>query len=242
MAKRKAQSAAGQRAGMPLARAKRLAEQTNKVSFGAPWVYTTVGLVAVAGLVGYGLIGGTTFAPATGANVASASVTPRALSTPAPAGTDAPAPTVAATEPQADMPAFAAADPVDPDIEAEAVAAAEPAATTPETEFVPVAAPGCIANIEEQLLALSSLAASGDPTEADQGALSSLVQSTLDCTDAQLKIAGSLELFGSGLADLRVQWDRTDWSLDLAMIDSAFWSENDQAVTANDARVEFVVR
>ncbi len=196
------------RAGLPLARAQRLAARTGSTSAGGPRAFLALGILSAGAIFAYG---------------AMRPVGPAAV----------PAVFVAAAD-AAGSAAGAAAS-------AAGERAAPAAALAPVEVAAPAAMPACISTIEAQLDVLRA-AAAGTGWSSQQQNVSKLVQDTLDCSDAKLQIDGSLELIGSGLADLRVRWDRADWTLNLAMIElSAAPAATDGGVADGQA-IEFVIR
>ncbi|MEM9973940.1 MAG: hypothetical protein AAF771_07135 [Pseudomonadota bacterium] len=249
-------TAAAQRAGVPLARAQRLAKATKSASFGTPWVYTAIGLLSAAGLAGYGVIAGSgatsrpagtvTTAELANEQVPNSSGALASLSDGAARGFSDLASETGAAVPSPGLNTIANVDAREVDTGSSTAPSSQLAPPAEvvrvSTVFEPVTGPSCIAEVERNILGLSNLMDVDEPLEEQKGALAALVQSTLDCQDARLQIAGSLELFGSGLADLRVHWDRSGWNLDLAMVDSTFGPSGAQSMKADDALVEFVVR
>lgn len=229
----------GRRAGVSLARAQRLAGKTNAADSTSPRIYVGLGVAAIAGLVGYGL-----YAP----NDASASLLSQtdtgfepqiAAPVPGPAAsasnvadlTDAPAPNAVRSP---DTEPFRTAS------LGETSNAPQPSALAPR-EIV-VAVPDCVRSIDERVEMLRSTASENDDWSEQQDNVTALVQATLDCSHAQLEIAGSLELLGTDLADLRIRWNRDDWNLDLAMIDSFSQSEAGPDPASDPSTIQFVIR
>ncbi|MEO1678364.1 MAG: hypothetical protein AAFU80_09420 [Pseudomonadota bacterium] len=105
-----------------------------------------------------------------------------------------------------------------------------------------MALPDCVQSIEDKVASLRSATSGDDAWAAQQGNVAALVQATLDCSHAQLEIAGSLELLGTDLADLRISWDREDWNLDLAMIDGLGQLEAGPDPASDATTIQFVIR
>jgi hypothetical protein len=120
-----------------------------------------------------------------------------------------------------------------------AVAADASVKAPPETAK---ASATCVDKIEEMLVNLRTSAETDESWSTQQEELTGLVQATLDCEGAGFRVAGSLELVGSGLADLKVHWDRNSKVLDLAMIDRVEGSAAKQPAQPDDKAIEFVIR
>lgn len=216
------------RAGMPLARAQRLAARTGGTSAATPRAYLALGILSVAAIIGLGAAQG--IPPAAGPADATPLPAPVA-GVPAPTE-EAPAPPaatiVAAADPASGL-VQVAADPAEGTVQAAAgpVVIAAPAATMA----------GCVGAIDGRVGLLRASAGTGWSAQRD-GVLE-LLQSALDCRDARLEIAGSLELLGSDLADLRVRWNAAERALNLAVVDRT--ATPPAAVAEGDA-IEFVIR
>jgi hypothetical protein len=226
------------RAGLSMARAERLVAKTQIRGTRSPQAFVALGLATVAGMTAYGVLSGTgldrgedvmVFATAeAGAVAPAASIVTTAtvpLETTVPTGR-------------------AVASAVDAEAVVQTSAAPEenPAAIVASADS-PTVSTGCIDQIEDLLVSLQSSATVADSWSTQQDGLTSLVQATLDCESAGFRVAGSLELLGSGLADLKVHWDRESKVLDLAMID-----RTDAPIAANDisstdaSSIEFLIR
>jgi hypothetical protein len=218
--RRDTDGAGGQRAGLSVARAQRLSAKTAAPEGQGGRVLAGLGFLAIAGLVGLGIL--FVNAPEAVTEVAAAEAAPTA---PEAIAAALPKPEPAAVE----MPV--------------AVAAAEPiAAAEAIPEPLPVAAAPCVQTIEALLASLGTAASKDERWSAHEGDLNQLVQATLDCEDAGFRVAGSLELVGSGLADLKVRWDRKEKILDLAMVDRPADASARPPVRLDEAGVEFVIR
>lgn len=224
----------GRRAGLPLARAQRLAAETERrAGKGRAGVYGAVGVLSVAGLVVFGLM-------SDASNDRSAAVTPSVASVAPPlvaeprqsASTAAVIPSESTPTPQVPVASSTARDTVS--------GAAEPMRLT----SVPVNAsnPACVQAVETRLSALYQVSDKGNEWAGLEEAIGNLVQAALDCDDAQLRITGSMELAGTDLADIRVAWEREDWLLDLEMVDFADRTAALPAAKINEERIEFVIR
>ena len=204
-------SAVGHRAGVPLARAHRLASQAEKTSKDRSWVLSFLGLATVGALVAYGIY-----------------------------GQSVPSASAAEVRPQAVQPVVAASAPDPAPDAAPEVTAAQIAPLAPVVE-ASASAPVCINTIQTKVEALQ-VSVMIDTDAAHQDAVAELLQSTLDCESATLRIEGSLELFGSGLAALRVRWDSDVQRLDLAMIDTSAAATDLPVPEAGTQTIEFVIR
>jgi hypothetical protein len=232
------------RAGMSMARAERLVARTQTRGSKSSQAFIAMGIAAVAGMTAYGVISGKmqqrneevmVFAAAEAASVA---VTP-APSTAVQGGTktavQSSAPIVGSE--QTDAPVAAGAS-------TETVAFATEPGTTAEavTAQSETASPGCVDKIEGLLVSMRSAATQDGSWASQQEGLTKLVQTTLDCESAGFRVAGSLELVGSGLADLKVHWDREGKVLDLAMIDRTSAPTVEVTPVSDDSSIEFVIR
>lgn len=219
----------GRRAGVSLARAQRLAGKTSTADSVAPRLYVGVGALAIVGLVGYGIYEGTQASAAPDSNLIAS------ISTGTPADVTAPIAGAASS-----APAYALVE------GAEAVvsptSAPVPDAPVAQPREIVAAVPGCVETIERKIDVIRSAAAGENDWNVQQENVTALVQATLDCSDAQLEIAGSLELLGTDLADLRIRWDREDWNLDLAMIDGADLPGEEAAADPEAKTIQFVIR
>lgn len=218
---------AGQRAGLPLARAQRLAVETRKgARKGSTGLLYGVALLGVSALVGFGLV--TEQASPPSSAVASQTTLPEQPLIASPVGSAIADSAVAATETaSARVPQL---EPV--------------AAVQPQTVSLPIDSnhPACVQSVETRLNTLHETTVTKAHWSTQQSALSDLVQSALDCNEARLKIRGSIELIGTNMADVSVRWDRNSWTLDLNMIDNI---EEQAALSApgiTDDAVEFVIR
>ncbi|MGL4237588.1 hypothetical protein [Tabrizicola sp.] len=220
------------RAGMPLARAERLAAKTETRSSASPRFYAALGFAAIAGLVGYGVV----------QNGHDAGMPELALAV---AKTDAAAP-AAAMSPEAPVSLATAASPIEAMPTTEASAAPSEAlpmvASAAEPSTAVAASASCLDTIEGLLASLQSAAATDGRWATQQDGLGKLVQATLDCEEADFRVAGSIELAGSGLADLKIRWDRESKVLDLAMIDSFAEPPTQEPASSDDQAIEFVIR
>lgn len=218
---------AGQRAGLPLARAQRLAVETKEAAHkGSAGLLYGVSLLGVSALVGFGLVTEQDSAPASVA--ANQTTLPEQPFIESPIGYAIADSAVGAAK-----------------IATASVSQLEPvAAVEPQTVFLPVDSshPACVQSVEARLNTLHKATLSEAHWSKQQSALSDLVQSALDCNEARLKIRGSIELIGTNMADVSVRWDRNSWTLDLNMIDNI---EEQAALTTpgiTDDAVEFVIR
>ena len=205
------------RAGLPLARAKRLAAETDRQARkGRVGVLYGFGLLGVAGLVGLGVMSSE---PATQANGSVA------------LATIAQAPAAAAAPSLPDALPVAAPDPTpEPD---QAVLTSIPVDPTQ---------PACVQAVETRLDALYQMSRAEADASGVEGAMQGLVQAALDCDKTQLRITGSMELIGTNLADIRVRWGRANRLLDLAMVEIADRQAERPVADIGDDLVEFVVR
>ncbi|MEO0918325.1 MAG: hypothetical protein AAFY31_15290 [Pseudomonadota bacterium] len=223
----KDRATAGQRAGLPLARAQRLTAETQKrARKGSAGLLYGVGILGVAGLVAFGV----------SSEQNSTSTQTAAIQTPLP-----------------EQPAIGAADATPPSVTsaqtAGVVQAAVPSseaalAASPTVTSLPidVSHPACVQSVETRLNTLHEMTANQTHWSQQQNALSDLVQAALDCNDTRLKIVGSIELIGTNMADVRVRWDRNNWTLDLNMIDNIEQQAALSATGITDDAVEFVIR
>lgn len=205
------------RAGLPLARAQRLAaEADSRARKGKANVLYGIGVLGVAALVGAGMM----------SREAGFETTANA-----------------SEQTRAEEPIVAAA-PSQPETLPVPKAVAQPESQTapvvPASISVDRTQPQCVQAIETRLDALYQLGATGKP--GVESAIRGLVQTALDCDNTQLRITGSMELIGTGLADVRVRWGRADWLLDLAMVETADRQATPPAAIINDSSVEFVIR
>lgn len=199
----------GQRAGLPLARAQRLAAKVDRQSAAAPRAFLILGFLTVAtiGAAAVFPVGGIDFGSFLNAEKAEA------------------------------VPEATAVSQVANDIQAEANV------DTPviiDDLNVPVAT-ACVQAIESQLAKLQTVALTKEQP-ADYRQVGVLVQNAFDCSDASLKIDGSLELLGTGMANLRVQWNRVDRALHLSMIDQSATAPVADPAVAEGRAIEFVLR
>lgn len=212
---RKAPSVA--RAGLPLARAQRLHAQTARIGRFSALRTTAVSLVAIGAVVVFGAF------PAASARVQSVILA-------ASNGT-----------PLAQL-AGDLVQPLPQDAPTE-VASAEPVVTediAPEAILFDANAdaPACIVGIEQ---ALADMVSRADASWSDnQETIDAIVQRGVDCPQAGVRIAGSLELAQTGFADLRLQWDRATWVINLTTVDPTLSSPDDIIVT--DRSLEIVFR
>ena len=220
------------RAGVPLARAERLAAQTSSTSGGKGK------LALLAGVLGLAVVG-----------VAVFSLSPESTAPTSQTVADSRQAAVTPAAPVTDINPTVAVDP-DP---------APPASTAPSpAQAAPTVAPveqrvtqaACITAIEANLLALrdKSLLATSAPWPGKQDEINTLVQYVLDCSDGSIEMIGSMELVGSGLANLLVSWDRFAFTLQLRTVPKPAMMGEDPDEMANtytetsDRRISFLIR
>jgi hypothetical protein len=240
---RKTELPAGTRAGMTVARAQRLAAKTGEGRSRGPQVYAVIGAAVVVGMAAYGILGAGQ--QGSNAELAVAAVGPAVDPVVAPqieasaATTDAPetvavnlAPEVSAPEAPAPMPTGVVATATDLDAATEARPTDLASASTTE----------CINRVEGMLKTLHASVSTDESWAKQQQGVTDLVQATLDCEDAGFQVAGSLELLGSGLADLKVAWDRDQKVLALAMIDRSDLTVTETTAVLDENTIQFVIR
>jgi hypothetical protein len=232
------------RAGMSIARAERLVARTQTRGSKSSQAFVALGLAAVAGMTAYGVISGSTqqrgedvmvFAAAEAGSAASTVAPSVELTADAKPAVQSSAPVVESA--QANAPAASVASTEVVTLAAETGTTA--AASTAQSD---TASAGCVDTIEGLLVSMQSAATQDGSWASQQEGLTQLVQTTLDCESAGFRVAGSLELVGSGLADLKVHWDREGKVLDLAMIDRTNAPTADVAPASDDSSIEFVIR
>ncbi len=210
-AKSKKSLHAPQRAGIPLARANRLREQTQILARRPAGGVLGLSTIAVIGLVAVGTLapGGAPTAQAKEYIAVVRDVIPEPVRT-AVLGEDkmqevATAPSPRQVETQQVRPATAP----------------RPTMAKPETAAVAEVrsgAPYCIRMIDPHLGALTSDVDGGAPWTELKDDLGRLVQNALDCPEAGVQIVGSLSLAATDIADMRLRWDRAENSLELATV------------------------
>ncbi len=214
---------AGQRAGLPLARAQRLTAETQKrARRGGTGVLYGIGIFSVAGLVGFGVMTGQAPDPVQVASLQTSA---------SDAAFDAPT-TITASDTVVDA------------IASVADAPNEFVPEAPVTTSIPIDQndPACVRSVETRLNSLHEMAVTDVHWSRQQDALSNLVQAALDCSETRLKIVGSIELIGTDMADVRVRWDRNNWTLDLNMIDNIEQQSALASPGITEQAVEFVIR
>lgn len=218
---------AGQRAGLPLARAQRLAAETQKrAGKGSASLLYGLALLGVSGLVGFGLFTEQSSVPSS--VVATQTALPEQ---PLIASPTAPA-MAEVSVPVAEI-VSAAVKPLEMEKSAE-----------PQAVSLPINSshPACVQSVETRLNILHETTVSNAHWSKQQSTLSDLVQSVLDCNETRLKIRGSMELIGTDMADVRVRWDLKNWTLDLNMIDNIEQHPALSTSDTTDGTVEFVIR
>lgn len=240
---RQMDGAPGKRAGLPLARANRLAESAEAKKGRGPTFIVATGLLTVAAIVSLGVTPGNTaldkffnISDSSGAApVLDVSKRPIARAEPV----AEPAPVMEQTT------AAAVEAPVETASVVEAIE--PPAESAKEGRLLAMVGdnsndPYCIQRIESRLVSLHAATRSGPEWNNRVNDVSQLVQTTLDCSHAGLQVIGSLELAGTGIADLRVSWNLETWTLDLAVVDSTNRDADLQVASASDQSIEFVVQ
>jgi hypothetical protein len=228
------------RAGMSMARAERLVAKTQTRANKSSRVFVALGLATVAGMTAYGVLGAKGNGPAQGMQAYAASEPDVAIA-PVPATVEMSAqPTLPAgtAEVEATLAMVRDADLAGADVPVDAIPETSPPAPAENT----IASAECVDVIEGLLVSLRTSAAADGSWTTQQDGLTRLVQATLDCEGAGFRIAGSLELVGSGIADLKVHWDREGKVLDLAMIDRTEGSVVEEAAVLDDTSIQFVIR
>ncbi|WP_299890466.1 hypothetical protein [uncultured Ruegeria sp.] len=246
--KRQMDGAPGKRAGLPLARANRLAETAEAKRGRAPSMIVATGLLTVAAIVSVGVMPANT-ALSTAFDALHGEAVSTSLETPK-RPKQRPHNTVENTPLNPETVTETAATPsaTDMDLLPDVIAKTEPPAQPVLEEPVQVvasinpAAPYCIQMIQSRVAALHYVTQTASDWDSRQQDVSRLVQSTLDCSQAGLQIAGSLELAGTGIADLRVRWNLETWTLHLAVVDSAYSESGVQLAGVSDQSIEFVVQ
>lgn len=229
----------GRRAGVSLARAQRLAGKTSSAGTTPSRVYVSLGILAIGGFVGYGLYASENTSEHPILQAGAAEVTEAPVSGSAP---NALALALSTPPAMADTSSEPLPSPELQPIEEALEVADTPDSPIPADSEVVVALPDCVQSIEDKVASLRSATSGDDAWAAQQGNVAALVQATLDCSHAQLEIAGSLELLGTDLADLRISWDREDWNLDLAMIDGLGQLEAGPDPASDATTIQFVIR
>ncbi|MEO0669547.1 MAG: hypothetical protein AAFZ99_16665 [Pseudomonadota bacterium] len=242
------------RAGLPLARAKRLKTQTDALTKSRSGGIFGLSVLSVSAIVAIGVLddgkGGYAFAKdlaglnwsdVTGAfGPAETSFPPEALVTaPEPLNIEDPA-ELTSLAPQVIAPvAPAITDSTKPEPTATptqpvaALASAAPLLPSPD-------APACVQAVESRLGSLSLSAQQMVPWIDLQDELGTLVQSTLDCDAAGVQIVGSLALAATEFADIRLRWDRDAYILELATV--AHDAADRQMALVDTRSVELVFR
>ena len=245
------------RAGLPLARAKRLKSQTDALTKSRSGGIFGLSVLSVSAVVAIGVLddgkGGYAFAKdlaglnwsdvtgAFGSTEASApSLPPEALVTaPAPLNVQPPV-ELTSLAPQEIAPvALTITDTTKPEAIATpakpvaSVASAAPLLPSPD-------APDCVQAVESRLGSLSLSAQQMVPWIDLQDELGTLVQSTLDCDAAGVQIVGSLALAATEFADIRLRWDREAYILELATV--AHDAADRQMALVDTRSVELVFR
>ncbi|MBM7069851.1 hypothetical protein [Actibacterium sp. 188UL27-1] len=223
------------RAGVPLARANRLAEKTaGKAAPRGMWLLaaTLSGAVAIA-IVAFGFLASDNASPTTVTEVTSPAKAAAAVSS------------VAASKDTDVQPDQA------PPAEGTAQARVErPPTVKAEPQIFRAA---CVTAIEANLLALKekSQIAASTPWPNKQDEIGTLIQYVLDCPDSSIDMVGSMELIGSGLADLLISWDRFAFTLELRTVPRnalAAVEADDPAAREtnyaedNERRIRFLIR
>jgi len=242
--------APGKRAGLPLARARRLAENAESKMGRGPSVVVATGLLSVAAIVAVGVMPGNT---ARNLDIDSVAAVTDQASVPAPNSSRRPVQrpeiTAEVTTPKPAETADQATEiPANPTAQAPVTVSVDPPAQpVPEVEAAVEANststdPYCIQMIRAKVVSLQADTHAGSGWDSHQHNVSQLVQSTLDCSHAGLQVTGSLELAGTGIADLRVRWNLDSWTLDLAVVDSNTPEADLQLAGDPDQSIEFVVQ
>ncbi len=216
------------RAGVPLARAQRLAQKadakTQKGGSGLPLVSLLLA-VAVLGGAGY-FYSGTIQEPAPLVSVAAPEPAPAAVA-----------------NPEAEVVQASSGDAVaEPDIEV----------STPSTELVALfedapqlaprpVLPPCVRTVEERLLGLYNTNSQNAEWDVKRQLVRDAVQSVLDCDQASFGVVGDFELASSDLADLQVNWDRSAANLTLTVVDSVVPSADQAVYTTDGQPITFIV-
>ncbi len=247
------------RSGLPLARAQRLNAQTNRIARYKTNRITTMSLLAIGSIVFFGAhptasarVNGAISAAGDGASVSEIVATFNQPGTPV-AVTET-AETLVSAEARADdvlatsvapEPAIVPLAPVrvvdEPVVETVAVEPADVASPAEPLFTAQMDAPACVVEIEQ---ALEALLQAGDAPlmwSESEAQISEIVQNGLECPDAGVRMAGSLELARTDFAHLRFRWDRDTRVIDVATVNSADVGETD-TVVATDTSLEIVFR
>ncbi|MEM6741428.1 MAG: hypothetical protein AAF646_15055 [Pseudomonadota bacterium] len=229
------------RAGVPLARAQRLAAATDAPQRKSvlPAVLVATALVALLG--GAVMVAGPTLTPSASPPTAAADATVPTTSAPKMASIGAPAAAPApALPPLVDAPRTApiVASPENARLPA-APAALELADLKPLEQAQPQT---CLERVENRLVELQSIIGAPSMDLVPKDALSGLMQASLDCPGVGLEIDGSLELASSDFADVLVLWNPDAPQLLLSVIDRSATEDLQPIFTENGVPTEFVVR
>jgi hypothetical protein len=240
---RKTELPVGTRAGMTVARARRLAARTGESRSRTSQVYAVIGAVVVAGMAAYGILGAGqqgTDADLVVAAVGSAAEPAASTKTDNAAATANAPETMAVTlAPEVNAPEATAPMPTEL---ATAATSLEPATEVQPVDRASISTAECINRVEGMLKTLHAAVSTDESWAKQQQGVTELVQATLDCEDAGFQIAGSLELLGSGLADLKVAWDRDQKVLALAMIDRSELTVTETSAVLDENTIQFVIR
>lgn len=209
------------RAGVPLARAQRLAQKADAKNQQSGSRLPLVGLFVVVALLG-------------GAGFYYTEMPQE------------PAPVVATTAP---APVAAAVAQINDDVVAidTGVATQEQSTDvaagldqTPVLAPRPVLAP-CVRTIEQRLLSLHDADNQNMEWNVKRQRIRDTVQSVLDCELADFDLTGDFELASSDLADLQVVWDRSAANLKLTIVDSIALSADQTVYTDDGQPIAFLV-
>ncbi|PJI91532.1 hypothetical protein BC777_0361 [Yoonia maricola] len=215
------------RAGVPLARAQRLAEKADAKSRSdksfLPLISAILGL-AVLGTAGY-FYSGSGVSPAV----------------------DAAKVSVVSSADTADQSAVLNASPLEETVERTVAAVPEkPEAVVANVDPTAPLAPRpalapCVQSVEQQLFSLHNANDQGAVWDVKRQHIRDAVQSVLDCDVASFDLTGDFELAASDLADLQINWDRSAANLKLTVVDSVAPAAQDVAYTDDGQPIAFIV-
>jgi hypothetical protein len=115
-----------------------------------------------------------------------------------------------------------------------------PFVETPQFAPRPVLAP-CVRTIEQRLQSLYDVDDQNAEWDVKRRHIRDAVQSVLDCDQATFEVTGDFELASSDLADLQVVWDRSAANLKLTIVDSIPPSADQAVYTGDGQPIVFLV-
>lgn len=228
VAKPHLQDAGFERAGVSLARAKRLKESTSGNAAVGKGAILAAGAVVIA-------VGSMVAVAGLGPAEPPAQTTIAAVQPP-------PAPAPAAESDTLETTAVAATPVVtEPPVPTAAEQRSEPVlAAAPAAPARPV--PTCIATIDRLVDEAYSHRGAEHDWPVKRTRLQSLLQAGLNCDDARVEMRGSFEIAQSDLGSVHVMWNRDGYVLRLAVVDSATRADHPAILDDANRPVAFVVK